>query len=229
MGELSRMTQFKDKSGRHEDNINAGLFTYPALMAADILLYNAHLVPVGGDQKQHVELTRDIAERFNKAYGETFVVPKPYITKSSGKIMGLQDPTKKMSKSSENINDVIFLDDSPEVIMKKFKKSVTDSENIVRYDAEDKPGITNLMNILSSVTGKSNEEIESEFEGKGYGDFKVAVAEAVISKLEPIQAKFSELLNNPEYLEEVYTKGADRARELASKTLREVKDKIGII
>jgi len=184
MGELSRMTQFKDKSGKNEDNINAGLFTYPALMAADILLYNAHLVPVGKDQKQHIEMTRDVAERFNKTYGDTFVVPHPYITKSSAKIMGLQEPTQKMSKSSSNLNDVIFLDDSKEDIIKKFKKAVTDSENIVKYDPENKPGVSNLISILACVAGKANEEIEKEFEGKGYGEFKVAVAEAVVEAAE---------------------------------------------
>ena len=229
MGELSRMTQFKDKSSKHEDNINAGLFTYPALMAADILIYNADLVPVGDDQKQHIELTRDLAGRFNKTYGDTFTVPNPYITKESARIMGLQDPTSKMSKSSENLNDVIFLNDSKEVILKKFKKAVTDSENKVKYDKENKPGVSNLIDILKCLTGKTTEEIEKEFEDKGYGDFKVAVAEAVIAKLEPIQAKYEELLNNPEYLEEVYTKGAKKAQERGAKTLRDVKDRIGII
>jgi tryptophanyl-tRNA synthetase len=165
MGELSRMTQFKDKSKKHEDNINVGLFTYPVLMAADILLYQADLVPVGGDQKQHVEIARDIAERFNKVYGETFVVPSPYIKTSSGRIMGLQDPLSKMSKSSENPNDVIFLEDEPEEILKKFKKAVTDSENIVRFDPENKPGVSNLMSIYGAVLGKNEKEIEEEFKG----------------------------------------------------------------
>ena len=229
MGELSRMTQFKDKSKKHEDNINAGLFTYPALMAADILLYKAHLVPVGGDQKQHVELTRDVAERFNNNYGETFIIPEPYIKQTSSRIMGLQDPMSKMSKSSENLNDVIFLDDSPEDIMKKFKKAVTDSENLVKYDPQSKPGVSNLMSILSSITGQTMEEIENAFKEKGYGDFKKEVAEAVISKLVPIQEKYKELLNNKEYLKEIYEKGAKKAREVAEETIREVKDKIGII
>jgi len=229
MGELSRMTQFKDKSNKHEDNINVGLYTYPALMAADILIYNANLVPVGADQKQHIELTRDLAERFNKKYGDTFTVPKPYIEKSSGKIMGLQDPTKKMSKSSENVNDVIFLTDNKETIMKKFKKAVTDSENVVKYDPENKPGVSNLMTILSSVTGKTNDEIERAFHREGYGGFKVSVAAAVIEKLEPIQAKYKELLNNPKYLEGIYKEGAKKARKLARKTLKEVKEKIGVI
>lgn len=165
MGELSRMTQFKDKSKKHEDNINVGLFTYPVLMAADILLYQADLVPVGGDQKQHVEIARDIAERFNKIYGDTFVIPSPYIKEATGKIMGLQDPLSKMSKSAENLNDVIFLDDNPEDILKKFKKAVTDSENIVRYDPENKPGVSNLMAIYGAVLGKNEKEIEEEFKG----------------------------------------------------------------
>lgn len=229
MGELSRMTQFKDKSAKHADNINAGLFTYPALMAADILLYQADLVPVGADQMQHLEITRDLAERFNKLYGETFVVPEGYVRKSSARIMGLQDPTSKMSKSATNLNDVIFLEDEPEVIMKKFKKAVTDSENIVKFDPENKPGVSNLMQIYSSITSKTMEEIEKEFEGSGYGNFKVKVAEAVIEKLEPIQKKYKEILSNPAYMEEIYTKGAENARKLASKTLKDVKERIGIV
>ena len=229
MGELSRMTQFKDKSAKHADNINAGLFTYPALMAADILLYQADLVPVGADQMQHLEITRDLAERFNKLYGQTFVVPEGYIRKSSSRIMGLQDPTSKMSKSATNLNDVIFLEDEPEVIMKKFKKAVTDSENIVRFDPETKPGVSNLMQIYASITSKTMEEIEKEFEGSGYGNFKTKVAEAVIEKLEPIQKKYKEILDNPDYLKEIYTKGAENARKLASKTLNDVKERIGIV
>ena len=229
MGELSRMTQFKDKSQKHADNINAGLFTYPVLMAADILLYKADLVPVGEDQKQHLEITRDIAQRFNKTYGDTFVVPDPFIRKSSARIMGLQDPLGKMSKSSTNLNDVVFLDDDPETIIKKFKKAVTDSENIVRFDPENKPGISNLMQIYGSLTGKGEKEIEEEFSGKGYGDFKMAVANTVVEKLKPIQDKYYELLNNPKYLEEIYNKGAENARKLASKTLEEVKSKIGLL
>ncbi|MGN1301741.1 MAG: tryptophan--tRNA ligase [Clostridia bacterium] len=229
MGELSRMTQFKDKSAKHADNINAGLFTYPVLMAADILLYKADLVPVGEDQKQHLEITRDIAERFNKIYGETFVMPEGYIRKSTARIMGLQDPTSKMSKSSTNVNDVIFLDDEPEVIMKKFKKAVTDSENVVRFDPENKPGISNLMCIYGAITGKNEKEIEEEFSGLGYGAFKTAVGEKVVEKLKPVQEKYKELLENPKYLEEIYTRGAEKARELASKTLEEVKSKIGIL
>lgn len=229
MGELSRMTQFKDKSAKHQDNINAGLFTYPVLMAADILLYKASVVPVGEDQKQHLEITRDIAERFNKIYGETFVVPEPYIKKESARIMGLQDPTSKMSKSAENVNDVIFLDDTEETIIKKIKKAVTDSENKVRFDPENKPGVSNLMQIYSVLTEKSFSEIEKEFENEGYGTFKQAVAEKVVERLKPIQGKYNELLENREYLEKIYTEGKIKAEKLASETLREVKDKIGIL
>ena len=229
MGELSRMTQFKDKSKKHADNINAGLFTYPALMAADILLYQANLVPVGQDQQQHLEITRDIAERFNKLYGKTFTIPEGYYGKASAKIMGLQDPTAKMSKSATNPNDVILLEDEPDVIIKKFKKAVTDSENKVRFDPENKPGVSNLMQIYSSITGLKMEEIEKEFENSGYGDFKTKVAETVVAKLEPIQREYKELLENKEYLEKIYTEGANRARKLASKTLDEVKERIGIL
>lgn len=229
MGELSRMTQFKDKAAKHADNINAGLFTYPALMAADILLYQANLVPVGQDQQQHLEITRDIAERFNKLYGKTFTIPEGYYGKASAKIMGLQDPTAKMSKSATNANDVILLEDEPDVIIKKFKKAVTDSENKVRFDPENKPGVSNLMQIYSSITGLKMEEIEKKFENSGYGDFKTKVAETVVAKLEPIQKKYKELLENKEYLEKIYTEGANRARKLASKTLDEVKERIGIL
>lgn len=229
MGELSRMTQFKDKSAKHADNINAGLFTYPALMAADILLYQADLVPVGEDQRQHLEITRDLAERFNKLYGKTFVVPDAYVRKASARIMGLQDPTSKMSKSATNLNDVIFLEDEPEVILKKFKKAVTDSENKVKFDPESKPGVSNLMQIYSAITGKTMEEIEIEFDQKGYGDFKMIVANSVVDKLKPIQDKYKEILENKEYLEQIYTTGAENARKLASKTLENVKNKIGIL
>ena len=229
MGELSRMTQFKDKSAKHADNINAGLFTYPVLMAADILLYQADLVPVGEDQRQHLEIARDIAERFNKLYGKTFVIPDAYVRKESARIMGLQDPESKMSKSATNLNDVIFLEDEPEVILKKFKKAVTDSENKVRFDLENKPGVSNLMQIYSAITGKKMDEIENEFDGKGYGDFKMTVANAVIDKLKPLQEKYKEILNNKEYLENIYTKGAENARKIASKTLEDVKQKIGIL
>ena len=229
MGELSRMTQFKDKSSKHADNINAGLFTYPSLMAGDILLYQADLVPTGEDQKQHVELTRDLAERFNKLYGDTFKIPKPYIPKVGARIMGLQDPRSKMSKSSTIPNDTILLVDTPEEILKKVKKAVTDSEGIVKYDEENKPGISNLMEIYSIITGKTFEEIEKEFEGSGYGIFKVAVAEAIIKELEPFHNKYNELMANPEYLEEIYNKGAEKARRVASKTVESVYEKIGLI
>ncbi len=229
MGELSRMTQFKDKSAKHADNINAGLFTYPVLMAADILLYQADLVPVGEDQRQHLEITRDIAERFNKLYGKTFVIPDAYVRKESARIMGLQNPESKMSKSATNLNDVIFLEDEPEVILKKFKKAVTDSENKVKFDPENKPGVSNLMQIYSAITNKSMDKIESEFYGKGYGDFKMAVANSVIDKLKPVQEKYKQILEDKDYLEKIYTKGAENARKIASKTLEDVKQKIGIL
>ena len=229
MGELNRMTQFKDKSAKHADNINSGLFTYPVLMAADILIYNADLVPVGEDQRQHLEITRDIAERFNSIYGETFVIPEAYIGKQGARIMGLQDPTAKMSKSATNLNDVIFLNDSPDEIRKKFKKAVTDSENVVRYDKESKPGVSNLMTIYSLIENKSMDDIEKEFEGKGYGHFKTTVAESVIKRLEPLQNKYNELLENPEKLKEIYEAGAKKANEKANKILNEVYQKIGLI
>ena len=229
MGELSRMTQFKDKSAKHADNINAGLFTYPALMAADILLYQADLVPVGADQRQHLEITRDLAERFNKIYGKTFVVPEAYVRKESARIMGLQDPTSKMSKSASNPNDVIFIEDEPEVIIKKFKKAVTDSENKVKFDPENKPGVSNLMQIYACITGKTMEEIEKEFEDKGYGEFKMTVANSVVDRLKPVQEKYKQILEDKEYLEKIYTKGAENARKIAAKTLEDVKNKIGIL
>lgn len=229
MGELNRMTQFKDKSAKHADNINSGLFTYPVLMASDILVYNADLVPVGEDQKQHLEITRDIAERFNTIYGETFIIPEPFIAKQGARIMGLQEPTAKMSKSTTNLNDVIFLNDSPDEIRKKLKKAVTDSENCVRYDKENKPGVSNLMTIYGLIEGKTMEEIESEFAGKGYGDFKNAIAESIIKKLQPLQEKYYDLLENPDKLKEIYEKGAKKARERADKIVNEVYRKVGLI
>ena len=229
VGELSRMTQFKDKSAKHADNINAGLFTYPSLMAGDILLYQADLVPTGEDQKQHVELTRDLAQRFNNLYGETFKVPEPYIEKVGARIMGLQDPRSKMSKSSTIPNDTILLIDTPDDIMKKIKKAVTDSEGVVRFDEENKPGVSNLMEIYGIINKKSMEEIEKEFEGQGYGTFKQAVAESIIKELEPFHKKYNELINNPSYLEEIYKKGAEKARQVASKTVENVYSKIGLI
>ena len=227
-GELSRMTQFKDKSQRHSDNINAGLFTYPSLMAADILLYQADLVPVGADQKQHLELARDIAERFNGIYSPTFRVPDPYIASTGARVMSLQDPTKKMSKSDENQNAWVAMLDKPEDVMRKFKRAVTDSEGGV-YVAEGKDGINNLIGIYSCVTGKSADEIAEEFEGKGYGDFKAAVGEAVVEMLRPIQERFYDLMKNKDYLSKCYTESAQKALYLSQKTLRKVMKKIGFI
>ena len=229
MGELNRMTQFKDKSQKHSDNINSGLFTYPVLMASDILLYGADMVPVGDDQKQHLEITRDIAERFNSIYGDTFVIPEPYIPESGARIMGLQNPTSKMSKSSEDENDKILLTDDSNTIMKKVKRAVTDSENHVHYDKENKPGISNLMSIYGIMKDKSYEEIEAEFEGRGYGDFKGAVAESIIAVLEPIQTKYNEFIENPEMLKVIYESGAKKAKEKSEKIIRDVKKKVGLI
>ena len=227
-GELSRMTQFKDKSAKHSDNINAGLFTYPALMAADILLYHADLVPVGADQKQHLELTRNIAERFNGIYGNVFKVPDPYIPKTGARVMSLQEPAKKMSKSDENINSYVAVLDKPEVIMKKFRRAVTDSEACVKY-GEGKDGINNLMGIYSAVTGKTNEEIEQEFDGKGYGDFKTAVGEAVVEELRPIQEKFAQFIKDKAYLKECYEKSAQTAEKISQRTLDKAAKKIGFV
>ena len=228
-GELSRMTQFKDKSQKHADNINAGLFTYPCLMAADILLYQADYVPVGADQKQHLELTRNIAERFNGLYSPTFTVPEPIIPKHGARIMSLQDPTKKMSKSDENVNSFITVLDDPDTVLRKFKRAVTDSEALVRYDPENKPGVSNLMAIYSTITGKTMEEVEAEFEGKGYGDFKPAVAEAVIQELRPIQERFNQLISDKAYLEQCYKDNAPKAQRIARKTLQKVMKKVGYL
>ena len=228
MGELSRMTQFKDKSRKHADNINAGLFTYPVLMAADILLYQADLVPVGEDQKQHLEITRDIAKRFNNAYSETFKIPEPYIPKVGARIMSLQDPTQKMSKSDPNENAYILLLDKPDAIVRKIKRAVTDSGSEVRR-GEGKEGIENLMRIYGAVTGKTMEETEAEFEGKGYGVFKSAVADAVVAALEPIQKRYAELTANRDYLEDVYRSGAQIAERTAFKTIAKVYRKVGFI
>lgn len=227
MGELNRMTQFKDKSAKHEDNINAGLFTYPALMAADILLYQTDLVPVGDDQKQHIELTRDLANRFNNTYSPTFVVPEGYYPKTGARVMSLQEPNKKMSKSDENENAFIMLLEEPSKIMKKVKRAITDSENEVRYDPEKKVGISNLMEIYSSLTKKTMEEIEKEFKGIGYGDFKMAVGDEIIKELQPIQERFKELSKDKTYIEGLMKEGAQRAQYVANKTLRKVKKKIG--
>ena len=228
-GELSRMTQFKDKSAKNAENINGGLFTYPALMAADILLYQADFVPVGYDQKQHCELTRDIAMRFNNIYGETFKVPEPYIPKVGARIMSLGTPTSKMSKSDPQ--GCVFIMDKPEDIARKFKRAVTDSdtENCVRFDPETKPGVANLMSIYSSVTGKSFEEIEKEFAGQGYGVFKPAVGEAVIETLRPIREETERILADKAYLQKIYTEGAQKASYLARKTLRKVYKRVGFV
>lgn len=229
MGELNRMTQFKDKATKHADNINSGLFTYPVLMAADILLYNADLVPVGEDQRQHLEITRDIAERFNKIYGETFTIPEGYIGKVGAKIMGLQNPTAKMSKSAKDPMDKILLTDSADDIRKKIKKAVTDSENKVKFDKENKPGVSNLMGIYGIIKNKSMEEIEKEFENQGYGTFKTAVAEAIVERLEPLQKRYNELLENPEKLQAIYEKGDKKANEKANTLIREVYKKVGLV
>lgn len=227
-GELSRMTQFKDKSAKHADNVNAGLFAYPSLMAADILLYKSDMVPVGADQKQHLELSRNIAERFNGIYGNTFTVPEPYISTVGARVMSLQEPTKKMSKSDENVNSWVAVLDKPDTIMKKFKRAVTDSEAVVKV-GEGKDGINNLIGIMSAVTGKTADEIAVEFEGKGYGDFKTAVAEAVIEEVKPIQARFEEYINNKDYLVEQYRKSAEIAEKISQRTLDKAMKKIGFI
>ena len=228
-GELSRMTQFKDKSAKNADNINAGLFTYPALMAADILLYQADLVPVGGDQKQHVEICRDIANRFNGIYGETFKIPEPYIPKVGARVMSLTSPENKMSKSDKDPNGCIYMLEKPEDIMRKFKKAVTDSDACVRYDPANKPGVSNLMQIYSVATGSSFEAIEAEFAGRGYGDFKKAVGESVVELLRPIREETERLLADKAYLESVYRAGAEKASYVANRTVSKVYKKIGFL
>lgn len=227
-GELSRMTQFKDKSAKHADNVNAGLFTYPSLMAADILLYKADLVPVGADQKQHLEITRDIAARFNNIYGDVFTIPDGFIPKVGARVMSLQEPTKKMSKSDENVNAWVAILDKPEDIMRKFKRAVTDSEAEVAF-RDGKDGVNNLMGIYSAVTGKSLEKITEEFAGKGYGDFKTAVGEAVVEELRPVRERFDELMKSRDFLTETWRKGAENAEKLANRTLSKVMKKIGFI
>lgn len=227
-GELSRMTQFKDKSAKHADNVNAGLFTYPSLMAADILLYKADLVPVGADQKQHLEITRDIAARFNNIYGDVFTIPDGFIPKVGARVMSLQDPTRKMSKSDENVNAWVAILDKPEDIMRKFKRAVTDSEAEVAF-REGKDGVNNLMGIYSAITGKSLESITDEFAGKGYGDFKTAVGEAVVEELRPVREKFDDLMKNRDFLQETWRNGAVSAEKIANKTLGKVMKKIGFI
>lgn len=226
MGELNRMTQFKDKSAKHADNINAGLFTYPVLMAADILLYQADVVPVGVDQMQHLEITRDIAERFNNIYGEVFTVPEPYIGKVGAKIMSLQDPSKKMSKSDENPNASIYLMDDVDTIVRKCKRAVTDSEAQICY-REEQPGVKNLIDIYSACTGKSPDEVVKEFEGRGYGDFKMAVGEAVVSVLKPLQDEVARLEKDKGYIDSIIKNNAEKADYFAMKTLRKVQKKVG--
>lgn len=227
-GELSRMTQFKDKSQRHADDVNSGLFTYPVLMAADILAYNADLVPVGVDQKQHLELARNVAQRFNQRYGELFTIPEPYIPKVGAKVMSLQEPTKKMSKSDDNPNACILILDDKDTIIRKFKRAVTDSEAEVCY-REGKDGINNLMTIYSSVTGRSFDEITSEFAGKGYGDFKLAVGEAVADHLEPVRTEFDCLIQDKAYLKKCYTEGAEKALRYSQRIVSKAYHKVGFV
>ena len=227
-GEASRMTQFKDKSAKHADNVNVGLFAYPVLMAADILLYQANFVPIGADQKQHLEITRDIADRFNNLRGQTFTLPEPYIGKIGARVMSLQDPTQKMSKSDPNPKASISVLDSPDVILKKFKSAVTDSEACVRY-ADGKDGINNLMAIYSCCTGLDYDAIEKEFAGKGYGDFKVKVAEAVIEELKPLQENYNKLMGDKAYLMQKAAEGAEKASRIANRTLYKAKKKVGLV
>ncbi len=229
MGELNRMTQFKDKSQKHADNINGGLYTYPVLMAADILLYNADMVPIGQDQKQHLELARNVAERFNKIYGDTFVIPEPFIPKTGARVMSLQDPTKKMSKSDDNVNNFILITEGKDKIIKKFKKAVTDSGNEIIFDEENKPGISNLIKIYASITSKTVEEVQKEFENSRYGDFKMTVGNAVADTLEPIRIKYEELMQDKAYLDSVFKKGAERAKSMAEPMIDEVYRKIGFL
>lgn len=229
VGEMERMTQYKDKSAKHADNINMGLMDYPVLMAADILLYQTDLVPVGADQRQHIEIARDIAQRFNNAYSPTFKVPEGLYMKVGAKICDLLDPTKKMSKSAENPNGSVFLSDDRDTIIRKFKRAVTDSEACVKYDAENKAGVSNLLSIYSAFTSKSFEEAEKEFAGKGYGEFKLAVGEVVADKLAPIQAEQAKLLADKAYLQGVLKSGAERAAKIANKTLFKVYKKIGFL
>ncbi|MBR9728130.1 tryptophan--tRNA ligase [Shewanella intestini] len=231
MGELNRMTQFKDKSQKHANNINVGLYDYPVLMAADILLYQANEVPVGQDQMQHLELTRDIATRFNNAYGDTFAIPQAFIPKQGAKVMSLHEPLKKMSKSDDNRNNVISLLEDPKAILKKVKKAMTDSEEppVVRFDQENKPGVSNLMSLMSGCNGQSIESIEKDFEGKMYGHLKGATGEAVVEMLAPIQARFKEFRADTTYLDEVLKQGADQARVRANATIKTVYEKIGLL
>lgn len=231
MGELTRMTQFKDKSKRYENNVTAGLFDYPVLMAADILLYQADLVPVGEDQLQHLELTRDIAYRFNQLYGDIFTLPQGYVPESGARVMSLQDPLKKMSKSDDNRNNVITLLEDPDSVAKKLKKAVTDSDNppVVRYDWENKPGVSNLLDLMSAVTDTPVEELVTHFEGKMYGHLKTEVAEAVVSFLKPIQAKYREYREDEAYLRSIFKIGAEKAHAKANETLRKAYSAVGFV
>ena len=226
MGELSRMTQFKDKSAKHADNINAGLFTYPVLMAADILLYQTNLVPIGADQKQHLELTRNIAQRFNGVYGDVFTVPEPLISKTGARVMSLQEPDKKMSKSDLGDGSIFLLDD-PDTVRRKIKRAVTDSESDIRFDPENKPGVSNLLSIISALSGESMDSICAELDGQGYGALKSRASDAVIPALEPLQVEFKRLIADKEYLFSVLNGSAEKAAYLAAKTLRKVQKKIG--
>ena len=228
IGELNRMTQFKDKAQKHADNINAGLYTYPVLMAADILLYQSDLVPVGDDQKQHIEITRDIAIRFNKVHGETFRIPEGYIPKVGARLMSLQDPTQKMSKSDPDDCFISMLD-GPDVVRRKLRRAVTDSESEIRFDAENKPGVSNLLAMLCALTGESMDHAVESFAGKGYGDLKSAVADAIVATLEPIQADYNRYMSDKAYLETVYRQGAERAGRMAERTLSKAMKKIGFI
>ncbi len=229
MGELNRMTQFKDKSAKHADNINAGLYTYPSLMAADILLYQADLVPIGADQKQHLEICRDIAERFNNIYGDVFTIPEGFFPKAGARIMSLAEPTKKMSKSDENANATIYLVDDRDTIIRKFKKAVTDSDAEVRYDRENKPGVSNLMEIYGVVTDKTMDEVTKEFDGKGYGDFKLAVGEAVADMLAPFHERCAQLEKDKAYIDSCIKENDEKAAYFANKTLRKVHKKLGLV
>lgn len=227
MGELSRMTQFKDKAARHQENINAGLFTYPTLMAADILLYQTKVVPVGSDQTQHLELTRDIAQRFNAIYGDVFVVPEAYIPRETARIMSLSDPERKMSKSDPDENSVISLLDPPDVIRRKLKRAVTDSQGVIAYDPEGRPGVSNLLSILSGMTGERPEAIAGRMAGQGYGRLKEEVAEAVIEGIRPIQSSFEQLMKDKDYLARILKDNAQRAQQMAQRTLSKVQKKMG--
>lgn len=229
MGELNRMTQFKDKSKRHAENINAGLWDYPVLMAADILLYQSNLVPVGEDQKQHLELTRDIAMRFNHLYGEIFTIPEAYIPQQGARVMSLQEPTQKMSKSDPNESSYVAFLDSPEIILNKFKRAVTDSGNEIYFDREQKPGISNLLTIFSIFSEQSLESIAQEFNGQGYGKFKIAVADAVIEKIRPIQQRYNELISDPTLLNQILKKGAEAAQQRGENTFNKVREAVGLL